>query len=182
MKLTIDIENETVPIQQQLRSPINWQAVVPGFPLWLLLLLLIPVLCVVVYLLIRRILPDPIVHSITLTKVSEAGTPLHETVHFRLENKQNIEFGPRGSNELRFDVGSEAFIHSDKKNLLLFVDEDDEEARILDLPETLTLRRSGDDDEVHVRCEIADDSTGEPEEDDKPIIGSDSADGNPLDR
>ena len=173
-------QNETVP-KTTIEIPYKLAGGGAGFPLWLLLLLLIPV-GVVVYLLIRRILPDPIVHSITLTKVSEAGTPLHETVHFRLENKQNIEFGPRGSNELRFDVGSEAFIHSDKKNLLLFVDEDDEEARILDLPETLTLRRSGDDDEVHVRCEIADDSTGEPEEDDKPIIGSDSADGNPLDR
>ena len=96
-------------------------------------MLLIPV-GVVVYLLIRRMLPAPIMHSITLTRVSEAGTPLGETTHFTLENKQSLEFGPRGPNELRFDVGSDAFIHCRKKNLLLFADADDEEGHILDLP------------------------------------------------
>ena len=153
-----------------------------GFPIWLLWVFLVPVLGVVVFLFIRRIIPDPIVHSITLTKVSEAGTPLRETAHFTLENKQSLEFGPRGPNELRFDVGSAAFLYCDKKNLWLFADADDEEGRILDLPETLTLRRSEDDDEVHVRCEIADDSTDEPGEDDTPIIGAGSPSGNPLDR
>ena len=153
-----------------------------GFPIWLLWVFLVPVLGVVAFLLIRRIIPDPIVHSITLTEVSEAGTPLKETAHFTLENEMTLEFGPRGPNELRFDVGSDAFIHCRKKNLRLFEDADDEEARILDLPETLTLRRSEDDDEVHVRCEIADDSTDEPGEGDTPIIGSGSSNSNPLDR
>ena len=153
-----------------------------GFPTWLLLLLLVPVLGVVVYLLIRRIRPDPVVHSITLTEVSEAGTSLRETAHYTLEDKATLEFGPRGPNELRFDVGSDAFIRCRKKNLRLFEDADDEEALILDLPETLTLRRVEDDDEVQVRCEIADDSTDEPGEDDTPIIATGSSEGNPLDR
>ena len=153
-----------------------------GFPMWLLLLLLVPVLGVVVYLLIRRIRPDPVVHSITLTEVSEAGTSLRETAHYTLEDKATLEFGPRGPNELRFDVGSDAFIRCRKKNLRLFEDADDEEALILVLPETLTLRRGEDDDEVQVRCEIADDSTDEPGEDDTPIIATGSSEGNPLDR
>ena len=150
-----------------------------GFPMWLLWVLLVSVLGVVVFLLIRRIIPDPIVHSITLTEVSEAGTPLGETAHFTLKNKMNLEFGPRGPNELRFDVGSDAFLHCRKKNLRLFEDDDDDEGQVLDLPETLTLRRSEDDDEVRVRCEIADDPPDEPEEDDD--IDSGSSNVNPLD-
>ena len=152
-----------------------------GFPMWMLWLLLIPV-GVGVFLLIRRMIPDPVVHSITLTKVSEAGTLQDEPVHFMLKNGMTLEFGPRGADELRFDVGSEAFLYCDKKNLVLFVDADEDEERALDLPETLILRRSEDDDEVHVRCEIADDSTDEPGEDDTPIIGAGSPSGNPLDR
>ena len=153
-----------------------------GFPIWLLWMFLVPVLGVVVFLFIRCIIPDPIVHSITLTEVSEAGTPSGESAHFTLEPETTLEFGPRGPNELRFDVGSAAFLYCDKKNLWLFADADDEEGRILDLPETLTLRRSEDDDEAHVLCEIADDSTDEPREDDTPIIGAGSSSGNPLDR
>ena len=150
-----------------------------GFPMWLLWMFLVPVLGVVVFLLIRRIIPDPIVHSITLTEVSEAGTPLRETAHFTLENETTLEFGPRGPNELRFDVGSEAFLYCDKKNLVLFADAADDEGRGLDLPETLILRRGEDNDEVRVRCEMADDATDEPEDDDG--IDSGSSNANPLD-
>ena len=150
-----------------------------GFPIWLLWVFLVPVLGVVVFLFIRRIIPDPIVHSITLTEVSEAGTPSGKSAHFTLENEMTLEFGPRGPNELRFDVGSDTFIHCRKKNLRLFEDANDEEARILDLPETLTLRRSEDDDEVHVRCEILEIPADEPEEDDD--RDSSSPNVNPLD-
>ena len=90
-----------------------------------------------------------------------------------------LEFGPRGPNELRFDVGSEAFLYCDKKNLVLFADADDDERQVLDLPETLTLSRSEEDDEVRVRCEILDDPPDEPEEDDD--IDSSSSNVNPLD-
>ena len=178
--LEIDYRYEKEPLSQTIEMPYKLVGGGAGFPLWLLLVFLVPVLGVVVFLFIRRILPDPIVHSITLTEVSEAGTPSGELQHFTLGKKQSIEFGPRGGSELRFDVGSEAFLYCDKKNLMLFADADDE-GQVLDLPETLTLRRSGDDDEVHVRCEIADDSIDEPD-DDKPITSSGSSDGNPLDR
>ena len=151
-----------------------------GFPIWLLWVLLVPVLGVVVFLLIRRMIPDPIVHSITLTEVSEADTPLRKKEHFTLENGMILEFGPRGPNELRFEVGSDTFIHCSKKDLILFADEVDDEGQILDLPETLTLSRSDEDNEIRIRCEIADDSTDEPGEDDPPITGS--PEGNPLDR
>ena len=152
-----------------------------GFPMWMLWLLLIPV-GVGVFLLIRRMIPDPVVHSITLTKVSEAGTLQDEPVHFMLKNGMTLEFGPRGADELRFDVGSEAFLYCDKKNLVLFVDADEDEERALDLPETLILRRGEDDDKVYVRCEIAADDYDEPADDDGPIIGSNTFDNNPLDK
>ena len=180
--LKIDYRYEKEPLPETIEIPYKLVGGGTGFPLWLLLVFLVPVLGVVVFLFIRRIIPDPIVHSITLTEVSEAGTPSGESAHFTLDPETTLEFGPRGPNELRFDVGSAAFLYCDKKNLWLFADADDEEGRILDLPETLTLRRSEDDDEVHVRCEIAEDSTDEPEEDDKPIIGSGSSNSNPLDR
>ena len=181
--LEIDYRYEKeAPSKKTIEIPYKLVGGSTGFPMWLLWVFLVPVLCVLVFLLVRRIIPDPIVHSITLMQVREAGTPLREPSHFALENEMTLEFGPRGPNELRFDVGSDAFIHCRKKNLRLFEDADDEEARILDLPETLTLRRSEDDDEVHVRCEIADDSIDEPDDDDKPITGSSSSDGNPLDR
>lgn len=180
--LEIDYKYENEKLSQTIKIPYKLEGGGTGFPRWLLWMFLIPVLCVLVFLLVRRLMPDPIVHSITLTEVGEAGTPLRETVHFTLENKQSLEFGPRGADELRFDVGSAAFLYCDKKNLWLFADADDEEGRILDLPEILTLRRSDDDDEAHVHCEIADNSTDEPGEDDTPIIATGSSEGNPLDR
>ena len=178
--LEIDYRYEKeAPSKETIEIPYKLVGGSTGFPMWLLWVFLVPVLCVLVFLLVRRIIPDPIVHSITLMEVREAGTPLREPSHFALENEMTLEFGPRGPNELRFDVGSDAFIHCRKKNLRLFEDADDEEARILDLPETLTLRRSEDDDEVHVRCEILEIPADEPEEDDD--RDSSSPNVNPLD-
>ena len=180
--LEIDYKYEKERLSKTIKIPYKLEGGGTGFPSWLLWVFLIPVLCVLVFLLIRRLMPGPIVHSITLTEVSEAGTPLRETERFTLGNKQSLEFNPRSSNESCFDVGSAAFLYCDKKNLWLFADADDEEGRILNLPETLTLRRSEDDDQVHVRCEIADNSTDEPGEDDTLIIDAGSSSGNPLDR
>ena len=177
--LEIDYKYEKETLSKTIEIPYKLVGGGTGFPMSLLWLLLVPV-GVGVFLLIRRIIPDPIVHSITLTEVSEAGTPLRETAHFTLENKMNIEFGPRGPNELRFDVGSEAFLHCDKKKLVLFADADDDEGQVLDLPETLTLSRGEDEDDVRVECEITDDAYDEPEEDNEPIIASNTSDANPL--
>ena len=177
--LEIDYKYEKETLSKTIEIPYKLVGGGTRFPMWLLWMFLVIVLGVVVFLLIRRIIPDPIVHSITLTEVSEAGTPLRETAHFTLENEMTLEFGPRGPNELRFDVGSEAFLYCDKKNLVLFADADDDEGQVLDLPETLTLSRSEEDDEVRVRCEILDDPPDEPEEDDD--IDSSSSNVNPLD-
>ena len=152
-----------------------------GFPMWLLWVILLPVLGVIVFLLIRHFIPPPLKHHITLTQVSEAGTPLGEKVYFTLENDTTLEFGPEGPEELRFDVGSNAYIHCVKKNLMLFTDADDEEGHILDLPEILTLNLGEGDDEIYVRCEIMDDTDIEPVEDNDPIIASNASDTNPLD-
>ena len=155
-----------------------------GFPSWLLWVLLVPVLGMIFYLLIRKIIElisHKDEHRVMLTQVSEAGTPLGEKAYFILENDTTLEFGPEGPEEWRFDVGSNAYIHCVKKNLMLFADADDEEGHILDLPEILTLNRDEDDDEVYVRCEIVDDTDNEPAEDSDPIIASNASDTNPLD-
>lgn len=179
--LEIEYKYENEMLSQTIEIPYKLAGGGTGFPMWLLWVLLVPVLGVALFLLIRRIIPDPVVHSIKLTEVREAGW-LGESAHFTLDPETTLEFGPRGPNELRFDVGSEAFLHCDKKDLMLFADAETDEGQVLDLPETLTLSRGEDDAEVHVRCEIADDSTDEPGEDEKPIIGTGSPEGNPLDR
>ena len=122
--------------------------------------------------------PKPNEHHIALTEVSQEGTELGETKYFTLKNGTTLEFGPEGPDELRYDVGSKAFLYCDKKNIMYFADPDDDEGQILELPETLKLSQGEDDDEVRVRCEIVDDS---PDEDDTPIFATDSDDKDPLD-
>ena len=179
--LEIDYKYDKEVISEMIEIPYKLVGGGSGFPMWLLWVFLVPILGVIVFLLIRRFMPDPIDHHIALTQVSEAGTPLGEKAHFILENETTLEFGPRGPDELRFDVGSDAFLYCDKKNLLLFADADDDEGQILDLPETLKLSRGDDDDMVRVDCEITDDASDEPEEDNEPIIASNASDDNPID-
>lgn len=151
------------------------------FPAWLLWVFLVPILGVVIFLLIRQFIPQPIVHSILLTEVSEADTPLGGEVYFTLEDDVILEFGPRGPEDLQFDVGSDGYLHTDKKTLRLFLNEDDAEGVILNLPETLTLNRSEGDDTVRVRCEMADDeASSESEEEEDPIIASNTDDDDPT--
>ena len=168
--LEIDYKYEKDMLSKTIKIPYELVGGGTGFPVWLLWVFLGIILVVGVYLLIRRMRPDPIVHSITLTEVSEAGTPLSESEHFTLENKQNLEFGTRGSDELRFDVGSEAFLYCNKKNLVLFVDADDEEGQVLDPPETLTLSRSEDQEYAYVECKKTEEDYDEPDDDDGPIL------------
>ena len=179
--LEIDYKYEKEAKSETIEIPYELVGGGSGFPMWLLWVFLVPVLGLVVYLLISHIIPGPTVHHITLTEVNEAGRPLREKSHFILENKMTLEFGPRGSNELRFDIGSEAFLYCEKKNLLLYADADADEGQVLDLPETFTLSRDEDDDVVSVRCKIADDASDESEEDDEPMTTSNASDVNPLD-
>ena len=179
--LEIDYKYEKETLAQTIEIPYELSGGGSGFPMWLIWVFLIPVLGLVVYLLISHIIPGPTVHHITLAEVNEAGRPLREKSHFILKNKMTLEFGPRGSDELRYDIGSEAFLYCEKKNLLLYADADADEGQVLDLPETLTLSRDEDGDVVRVRCEIADDASDESEEDDEPIITSNASDANPLD-
>ncbi len=181
--LEIDYKYEKETLSKIIEIPYKLVGGGTGFPMWLLWVLLAPVLGVILFLLIRQIIGwinHKVEHRITLTQVSKAGTPLREKAHFTLENKKTLEFGPRGPNELRFDVGSEAFLYCDKKNLMLFADADDE-GQVLDLPETLTLSRDEDEDDVRVKGEITDEAYDEPEEDDEPIIASNTSDDDPLD-
>lgn len=179
--LEIDYKYDQEAKSETIKIPYKLVGGGSGFPMWLLWIFLIPILGMVVYFLIGRIIRrDSVVRHITLTQVSEAGPPLGEKAHFILENEMTVEFGPRGPDELRFDVGSDAFLYYDKKNLLLFADADDDEGQILDLPEILKLNRGDDDNVVLVDCEITDDAFGEPDDDD-PIAASNPSDTNPID-
>ena len=155
-----------------------------GFPMWLLWVLLVPLIGVIGYLLVRRliplIVPAPIVHHLSLAEVSEAGTGLGETKFYTLKDKETLEFGQRGPKELQFDVESEAFLYCDKMSLLLFADADDDEGHILDLPETLTLSQR-EEYSVHIRCEIVEDSPEESEEENEPIFDPNPSNSNSID-
>ena len=181
----IDYRYDGEAISTTMQIPYKLQGGGAGFPMWLLWILLIPVILVIVILLVRSlkplIVPPPIEHHISLTEVSESGTGLEETKFYTLKDNGRLEFGSRGPKELQFDVGSEAFLYCDRKNRLLFADHDEDEERILDLPETLTVSQ-GEEDSVHIRCEVvADSSEGPPEEKGKPIFDPNPSDRNPLD-
>ena len=167
-----------------MQIPYKLQGGGAGFPMWLLWILLIPVILVIVILLVRSlkplIVPPPIEHHISLTEVNEAGTGLGETKFYTLKDKGTLEFGQRGPKELQFDVGSEAFLYCNRKSLLFFADPDDDDGHILDLPETLTVSQ-GEEDSVHIRCDIVDDSSEEREEEDESIFDPNPSDRNPLD-
>ena len=181
----IDYQYKNEKKSAKIQIPFDVQGGGTGFPMWLLWALLVPAILLVLFLLYRFLKPvifPPLPeHHIALTEVSRDGTELGETKYFTLKNEATLEFGDRGSEELRFDVGSEAFLYCDKKNLLLFSEADDDERHILDLPETLILNRAEDEDDVRILCEIVDDAPEESvEEDDTPIFATNSDDKDPL--
>ena len=174
--LNIDYYYEGTAKSATVEIPFKLQGGTGGFPIWLLWLLLIPLLVAAGFFLIRRlilsIMPRPVEYHIALTEVSGAGTPLRETQYFTLENEATLEFGPRGPDELRFDVVSTAFLYANKKEILLFTDDDNDEGQILELPEMLTLSR-GEEGEVRIRVEFVDEHPDEsPADEEWPVADS----------
>ncbi len=169
--LDIDYEYDNQAKTETIEIPYNLIGGSRGFPMWLLWVFLLPVAAILVYMLISHVfIRPPIEHNITLSKVSGAGTQVGDVAHYTLKDDTLIEFGPRGPNELRFDVGSKAYLHCQKKNILLFQDEEDEEGQILDIPDTLILGSDEAKDIIQVALELADDSTDEIEKEDEPYI------------
>ena len=184
--LNIDYKYNGEAKSTTIEIPYKLQGGGSGFPIWLLWALLVPAILLVLFLLYRFfkpiIFPPLPEHHIALTEASKDGTELGETKYFTLKNETTLEFGPEGTDELRYDVGSEAFLYCEKKKITYFAGPDANEGQILELPETLTLSRGEGNDEVRVRCKIVDDSPDEqPEEDDIPIFATDSNDKDPLD-
>lgn len=175
--LKIDYQYEGKPLSATINIPYKTQGDGQGFPMWLLWLLLIPLSFVLFFLVKRRM--RPIVYHIALTAVRDTGTPLRKA--FTLKDKDTVEFGARGADEWRFDVGSEAFLYCMKKHLILFADPDDNDGHTLDIPETFTLSQGNNEDEVHIRCEVLDDSLDVPEEGAEPIFDRNPSDKHPLD-
>ena len=163
-----------------------------GFPMWLLWVLLVPVLGVVVFLLIRKIIdsinPQIIEHRITLTIEDETrGLVPNDKEPFTLTDKNSLAFGENNAHELHFDVGwpdCPDYLRCEKYSPWLWSKEkgrtrhyksiDDTEGRVLDLPETLTLTREEDNGEIRVRCEIVDKTPISESDDDKVTVGSNS--------
>ena len=155
-KLVLDIDyqyngatkSETIEIPFKLKN---------GFPMWLMILLLIPLSAGGYFLLrwiIRRINPRPVEYQVKVAEISTAGTLMKEG-DFILQDGTILEFGPGDNDRLHFDVGSSAFLYCIENDILLFADANDDSGRILESTETLALKRG--EDEVTIRFEIVSD-------------------------
>ena len=123
-----------------------------SFPMWILWVLLLLILGIVGFFIVRGRI-RPFVYPISVTEVNEQGTPIKDTEYFELKNKTTLEFGSEG--DLRYDVGSKAFLYCDKKTILFFEEPDSDDEQVLDFPETLTLR-ADEETTVYLRCELVD--------------------------
>ena len=146
-----------------------------GFPMWILWVLLILVVGIIAYFLVRGLISSTPPLKISVTEVNEQGTPLEQTAYFDLVNKTTIEFGPQGPVDLRYDVGSTAFLFCDKKTILFFEEPDSDDEQVLDFPVTLELR-ADEETTVFVRCEIVDNTVEIQPEDELDILGESTSD------
>ena len=182
--------------------PFNLQGGGGGFPMWLLVILLLP-LVVALFFLARWLLgivgPHPI--QIRLIEVGKTGEPVPggKEESIGIPAKATLSFGPGGPEERSFDVGCPAFLYHKGKflqegEILLFEAANDTQGRALGSQETLTLRRNlqteivqarSDDEEVYVHFEIVLEPSSETQEnspDAYPIDGEPEEDTDPLDR
>ena len=191
LEINYKYENKMLP-QTTIEIPYKLVGGRTGFPMWLLWLVLIPVLGVILFLLIRRIIgwiKSPIVeHRITLAIEDETNGLVSDNKEpFTLTDKNSLAFGENNAHELHFDVGwsdCPDYLRCEKYSLWLWSKEkgrirhyksiDDTEGRVLELPEILTLIREDDKGEIRVRCEIADNASLPESDDDKITVGSNS--------
>ena len=203
-KLALDIEYtyDGNPRFATIGVPFKLQGGGGGFPMWLLVILLLP-LVVALFFLARWLLgivgPYPI--QIRLVEVGKTGelVPGGKEESIGLPAKATLNFGPGGLGERSFDIGCPAFLYHKGKflqqgEILLFEDDKDSQGRALGSQETLTLRRNlqteivqalSDDEEVYVHFEIVPEPSSETQEsspDSYPIIEEQEEDTDPLDR
>lgn len=204
-KLALDIEYtyDGNPRFATIGVPFKLQGGGGGFPMWLLVILLLLPLGVALFFLARWVLgivgPHPI--QIQLIEVGNAGNPVPggKEESIGLPAKATLKFGAGGPEERCFDVGCPAFLYHKGKflqqgEILLFEDANDSQGRALGSQETLTLRRNlqteivqarSDDEEVYVHFEIVPEPSSETQEnspDTDPIDGEPEEYTDPLDR
>ena len=156
--LEIDYTYDAEAKSETFEMSIDPQGGGSGFPMWILWVLLLLVAGIIAYFLVRGLIPPSTPLRISVTEVSEQGTPLQQTTKlFDLENKTTLEFGAQGPVDLRYDVGSKAFLYCKKKTILFFEDPDADDGQVLDFPVTLTISPD-EETTVHVRCELEDSS------------------------
>ena len=190
--LQIDYKYEKETLSKTIEIPYKLAGGGTGFPMWLLWLLLVPVLGIILFLLIRKIIgwiKSPIVeHKIILAIEDETnGLVSNNKEPFILTDKNSLAFGENNAHELHFDVGwpdCPDYLRCEKYSLWLWSKEkgrirhyrsiDDTEGRVLELPEILTLIQEDDKGEIRVRCEIADNAPLPESDDDKITVGSNS--------
>ena len=146
-----------------------------GFPMWIIWVLISLIAGIFVYFLVRRLISSSPPLKISVTKVNEQGTLLQETDYFDFKNKTTVEFGPQGPVDLRYDVGSTAFLYCDKKTILFFKHPDDDDEQVLDFPVTLTISPD-EETTVYVRCEVEDNTVEIQPEDELDISGENASD------
>ena len=160
-----------------------------GFPVWLLWVFLVPVLGVVLFLLVRKIIdwtnPRIVEHKIMLT-IEDAtdGLVPNDKEPYTLTDKNSLVFGANDAHELHFDVGwpdCPNFLRCERNSVFPWSKDkgrirhhksiDDTEGAVVNPPETLTLKRDEDNIKVCIQYD-KEDNTSDTKSDDKSFKGS----------
>lgn len=173
--LEIDYTYDGQALSETFAMSIDPQGGGVGFPMWILWVLLLLILGIVGFFIVRGRI-QPFVYPISVTKVNEQGTPIQDTAYFDLKNKTTVEFGAQGPVDLRYDVGSTAYLYCDKKTIIFFEHPDADDGQELDdFPVTLTINPD-EETTVYVHCEVVDNIVEIQPEDELDILGENTSD------
>ena len=184
--LEIDYKYDKEAKSETIKIPYNLIGNGSGFPMWLLWVFLVPVLGMILFLFIRSIIaavkPKPVEHRIKLTVENTIeGLISKDDEPFTLTDKNSLAFAENDAHELHFDVGYPDYLRCEKKSALPwskgkgrirhYKSIDDTEGKVVNPPETLTLKRDEDNIEVRIQYD-KEDKTSDIKPDDKPFQGS----------
>ena len=187
--LKIDYKYDKEAKSETIEIPYKLVGGSSGFPVWLLWVFLVPVLGVVFFLLVRKIIdwtnPRIVEHKIMLT-IEDAtdGLVPNDKEPYTLTDKNSLVFGANDAHELHFDVGwpdCPNFLRCERNSVFPWSKDkgrirhhksiDDTKGAVVNPPETLTLKRDEDNIEVRIQYDKEDNAL-DTKSDDKSFKGS----------
>lgn len=184
--LKIDYKYDKEAKSETIKIPYKLKGGGTDFPMWLLWVFLVPVLGMILFLFIRSVIavvkPKPVEHRIKLTVENTIeGLISKDDEPFTLTDKNSLAFAENDAHELHFDVGCPDYLRCEKKSALPWSKDkgriryyksiDDTEGKVVNPPETLTLKRDENNIEVRIQYD-KEDKTSDIKPNDKPFQGS----------